>query len=144
MRHGGAKHVDVALARNGSTATIEVRDDGRGLPAIRRPGSNGLRSMRARADTIGATLSLGPGHGGRGTSVVLSLVDRSRPRELEAMIRILIVDDHPAMRAGLTAGLRAEPGFVPLEAATSEKDLWPTLNRTKTRCRRARLPPARR
>jgi DNA-binding NarL/FixJ family response regulator len=47
------------------------------------------------------------------------------------MIRILIVDDHPAMRAGLTAVLRAEPGFVPLDAATSESDLWPTLNRTK-------------
>jgi len=73
VRHGGAEHVDVVLARNGSSATIEVRDDGRGLPAIRRPGSNGLRSMRARADTIGATLSLGPGDGGRGTSVVLSL-----------------------------------------------------------------------
>ena len=73
VRHGEAKHVDVKLARNGATATIEVRDDGRGLPAIRRPGSNGLRSMRARADTIGATLSLGPGDRGRGTSVVLSL-----------------------------------------------------------------------
>jgi DNA-binding NarL/FixJ family response regulator len=47
------------------------------------------------------------------------------------MIRILIVDDHPAMRAGLTAVLRAEPGFVPLDAATSDKDLWPTLNRTR-------------
>lgn len=47
------------------------------------------------------------------------------------MIRILIVDDHPAMRAGLTAVLRAEPGFVPLDAAASAVDLWPTLNRTK-------------
>ena len=47
------------------------------------------------------------------------------------MIRILIVDDHPAMRAGLTAVLRAEPGFVPLDAAHSERDLWPTLNRTR-------------
>ncbi len=47
------------------------------------------------------------------------------------MIRILIVDDHPAMRAGLTAVLRAEAGFVPLDAATSAADLWPTLNRTK-------------
>lgn len=47
------------------------------------------------------------------------------------MIRILIVDDHPAMRAGLTAVLRAEPGLVPLDAATSEADLWPTLNRTR-------------
>jgi DNA-binding NarL/FixJ family response regulator len=47
------------------------------------------------------------------------------------MIRILIVDDHPAMRAGLTAVLRAEPGFVPLDAAASVSDLWPTLNRTR-------------
>jgi signal transduction histidine kinase len=73
VRHGGARHVDVMLARDKSTLTIEVRDDGRGLPAIRRPGSNGLRSMRARADTIGATLSIGAGADGRGTSVLLSL-----------------------------------------------------------------------
>ncbi|QEC49470.1 response regulator transcription factor [Baekduia soli] len=35
------------------------------------------------------------------------------------MIRVLIVDDHPAMRAGLTAVLRAEPGIVPLAAASA-------------------------
>lgn len=73
VRHGAARKVDVVLARNGSTATIEVCDDGRGLPAIRRPGSNGLRSMRARADTIGGALSIGPGAGGRGTRVALTL-----------------------------------------------------------------------
>ncbi len=47
------------------------------------------------------------------------------------MIRILIVDDHPAMRAGLTAVLRAEPGLVPLAAATSLDDTPAALNRTK-------------
>lgn len=47
------------------------------------------------------------------------------------MIRILIVDDHPAMRTGLTAVLRAEPGLVPLDVATSATDLWPALRRTK-------------
>jgi DNA-binding NarL/FixJ family response regulator len=47
------------------------------------------------------------------------------------VIRILLVDDHPALRAGLTAVLRAEPGMVPLGAATSVADLWPALNRTK-------------
>lgn len=47
------------------------------------------------------------------------------------MIRILIVDDHPAMRAGLTAVLRAEPGLVSLAAATSMDDTPAALNRTK-------------
>ena len=47
------------------------------------------------------------------------------------MIRILLVDDHPALRAGLTAVLRAEPGLVPLGTAASEEELWPALHRTK-------------
>ena len=47
------------------------------------------------------------------------------------MIRILLVDDHPALRAGLTAVLRAEPGLVPLGTAASEDELWPALHRTK-------------
>lgn len=47
------------------------------------------------------------------------------------MIRILLVDDHPALRAGLTAVLKAEPGLVPLGTAASEEELWPALNRTR-------------
>ena len=47
------------------------------------------------------------------------------------MIRVLIVDDHPALRAGLTAVLAAEPGIVPLAAAASERELWPAFQRTK-------------
>jgi DNA-binding NarL/FixJ family response regulator len=33
------------------------------------------------------------------------------------MIRVLVVDDHPAVRAGLVAMLRAEPGLVPVASA---------------------------
>ncbi|WP_205695933.1 response regulator transcription factor [Conexibacter sp. SYSU D00693] len=33
------------------------------------------------------------------------------------MIRVLVVDDHPALRAGLEALLRSEPGFVSVGAA---------------------------
>ncbi len=47
------------------------------------------------------------------------------------MIRVLIVDDHPALRAGLTAVLRAEPDLEPVDAAMSMSDLWPALYRTK-------------
>ncbi len=34
------------------------------------------------------------------------------------MIRTLIVDDHPAVRTGLVAALRSEPGLVPVAAAS--------------------------
>ena len=47
------------------------------------------------------------------------------------MIRILVVDDHPAMRAGLVAVLRAEHDLVPLDSASSVKDLWPALHSTR-------------
>ena len=73
VRHAGADTIVVILARNGSSATIEVSDDGRGMPTVRRPGSNGLRSMRARAETIGATLTIGPGSEGCGTRVQLTV-----------------------------------------------------------------------
>jgi len=56
-----------------STGLAFRRALGRGLAPVRRPGSNGLRSMHACAATIGANLSIGPGPDGRGTSVVLSL-----------------------------------------------------------------------
>jgi DNA-binding NarL/FixJ family response regulator len=47
------------------------------------------------------------------------------------MIRILVVDDHPAMQAGLTAVLRTEPGLVPVGAVETEYELWPALTRTR-------------
>jgi DNA-binding NarL/FixJ family response regulator len=47
------------------------------------------------------------------------------------VIRILIVDDHPAMRAGLTAVLQAEPGMAPLGVAESAESLPAAMNRTR-------------
>src|SRR5690349_10079745 len=40
-------------------------------------------------------------------------------------VRVLIVDDHPAVRAGLEAALDAHPGFVSLGAVAGERELWP-------------------
>lgn len=48
------------------------------------------------------------------------------------MIRVVIADDHPALRAGLRTVLDAEPGIVVAgEADGDEERLWPVLNHVK-------------
>jgi DNA-binding NarL/FixJ family response regulator len=47
------------------------------------------------------------------------------------MIRIVVIDDHPALRAGLETVLRSEPGLVPVGSAERAEEVWPLLNRTR-------------
>ena len=47
------------------------------------------------------------------------------------MIRVVVIDDHPALRAGLHTVLDAEPGIVFAgESDGEEESVWPLLNRT--------------
>ena len=47
------------------------------------------------------------------------------------MIRVLVVDDHPVIRAGLEAVLRSEPGFVCVATAGDGRELLATMRRTQ-------------
>ncbi len=47
------------------------------------------------------------------------------------MIRVLVVDDHPVLRAGLEAVLRAEPGFVCVGGAEDGETMWRLLRRAQ-------------
>ena len=47
------------------------------------------------------------------------------------MIRVAIVDDHPAVRMGVYAALRSEPGLVPVGAAQMVEEVDPLLYRTR-------------
>lgn len=71
VRHADAQKISVRMAPDPPSVT--VTDDGSGLPAVPRPGSHGLRTMRDRADTIGARLDVVSGADGRGTAVRLLL-----------------------------------------------------------------------
>ena len=47
------------------------------------------------------------------------------------MIRIALIDDHPALVAGLTAVLRAEPGLLPVGTASDAAEAEHLLYRTQ-------------
>lgn len=47
------------------------------------------------------------------------------------MIRVLVVDDHPVLRAGLESLLRMEPGFACTGTAADAAEFWPLLRRTE-------------
>ncbi|MDR6981236.1 signal transduction histidine kinase [Streptomyces sp. 3330] len=68
LRHSGARHVEVTLARRGPAAVLRVTDDGAGFDptTVRRAGRHlGLVSMRDRASGVGGTLTVesAPGKG---------------------------------------------------------------------------------
>jgi signal transduction histidine kinase len=67
--HGTARHVDVVLLRRPGTLLMRVSDDGRGISDTEVSGF-GLRSMRARANSLGGQLSARPRAGG-GTDLEL-------------------------------------------------------------------------
>lgn len=71
VRHAGAARIEVRMTSD--PPSVAVRDDGSGIPAAVRPGAHGLRTMRNRAETIGARLDWALGPNGRGTSVMLEL-----------------------------------------------------------------------
>ena len=70
-KYAKARHVVVHLAREGEAFTLEVSDDGVGIPpdAMRRPKSHGLLGMRERALLLGGTLRVDRGGNGIGTTV---------------------------------------------------------------------------
>ena len=67
-RHADAGAARVRLAAEDGALVVEVVDDGRGPPAVPRPGV-GLASMRERAEELGGGCAVGPGPDGRGTLV---------------------------------------------------------------------------
>jgi signal transduction histidine kinase len=79
VRHSRTTRIEVRLAEGPGRRAIVVSDDGTGLPDGPRPGCHGLRTMRSRAESIGAVLRIAARADGRGTEVLLKLPPTGRP-----------------------------------------------------------------
>lgn len=66
VRHGEATEVVIAVKMSGVTLDLVIEDNGKGMPPVSRIQGEGmgLRTMRYRAQALGATLDFEPGSGG--------------------------------------------------------------------------------
>jgi signal transduction histidine kinase len=72
VKHSGANSAWVRLRLAPDRFTLEIEDNGRGLPeGADKKGRNGLHNMRKRLEELGGSFTLGPGHEG-GTLVSLT------------------------------------------------------------------------
>ena len=70
VRHAGAARVDIAVVVGpDGSVTATVVDDGVGPGTGERAGGQGLANIARRAEALGGSVEIGPGTGGRGTSV---------------------------------------------------------------------------
>jgi DNA-binding NarL/FixJ family response regulator len=115
-RHAGAGRVEVRAWTSVGDLWCEVADDGRGVGAGAMAG-HGIAGMRERAARLGGEVDLRtPEAGGAAVRVRLPL---SPSRATRAPIRVLLVEDHAAVREAIAAAFRREPDFeVVGEAAT--------------------------
>lgn len=58
LKHAQARQVEVELRNNREALTLEIRDDGKGMPSSSNEHGTGMRSMHSRAQRLGAQLSV--------------------------------------------------------------------------------------
>jgi two-component system sensor histidine kinase DesK len=76
IRHSGAHHCRVRLTDRPDELSLEISDDGRGVPESTvgaTPTGNGLHNMSERLSAVGGRFSAGPGRGGHGFKLVASV-----------------------------------------------------------------------
>ncbi|MEA1922247.1 MAG: cache domain-containing protein [Pseudomonadota bacterium] len=72
VKHGAARNISIRLAATEGNLLVEIVDDGRGLPENPNPKGMGLRILKYRTDSIGASLTV-HNLSDRGVKIVLTL-----------------------------------------------------------------------
>jgi DNA-binding NarL/FixJ family response regulator len=104
----------------------EVEDDGRGFDAAQQDseealsssGGLGIRGMRERARALGGDLKI-ESDPETGTRVRFEMALTTEREEPEGEVRILLVEDHAAVREALAAAFEQEAGFEVVGQAAS-------------------------
>ncbi|HXI81584.1 MAG TPA: GAF domain-containing protein [Verrucomicrobiae bacterium] len=110
VKHAAARQVQLTIDRRGDGLLLRIRDDGKGFDARAVPeGHLGLTGMRARADKIGATLTV-TSRAGEGTEIEVLVPNAAIARSAEAAAVA-----SASMAAGAT-GAAAAPA-IPASAA---------------------------
>jgi DNA-binding NarL/FixJ family response regulator/signal transduction histidine kinase len=112
-RHAEARRIEVRVAESEGSLVASVADDGRGFDATDRSRSvsgHGITGMRERADLLGGRLDIGRRAGG-GTVVELR-APLAEPEVSSAPVRVLLVDDHAAIREAMAIAFADDAGFV--------------------------------
>lgn len=76
VHHAGASAITLRLSASGRYMTMDIVDDGTGIPRGRGRTGSGIDNMRTRARLISARFALGAGPGGRGTQVSIHLAQQ--------------------------------------------------------------------
>jgi PAS domain S-box-containing protein len=138
-RHSEAENVWVRVGVSHGTLCAEVEDDGRGFgptqeeeptpPAATTTGGGGvgIRAMRERTNHLGGDLRT-ESERGKGTKVRFELVlhreglEEPEEEQVEEEVRVLLVDDHAAIRDALASTFEEEEGFKVVGQAGSMAD----------------------
>ncbi len=104
VQHADAKLVRLGIAYEGATVSLLVQDDGKGFDQhnLADEATSGLRRMTDRAHAVGGLIELNsiPGWG---TSLrVRFSSDRSEQPTTGRPLRVMVVDPHPLVRAGVS------------------------------------------
>jgi PAS domain S-box-containing protein len=120
-RHSGARRIRVGVWGSEDKLWMEVSDDGRGFDPAREPAGGdgtGIKSMRERTALLGGDLQI-RSEPGAGTKVRLELPRRERGPDPGEEVRILLVEDHVAVREAVASAFVREEDFTVVGQAAS-------------------------
>jgi PAS domain S-box-containing protein len=120
-RHAHARRVRVSVWSSDGKLHAEVSDDGRGFDPAARPAriaEHGIAGMRERAALLHGRLDI-VGEPTTGTTVRLEVPLRPAHERAAEQVRVLLVEDHTAVREAIAGMFEREPDLTVVGQAES-------------------------